>query len=153
MTWRLVICCAVAVTASAAAPASQPRPVLSDQDILIQLERDWHAAFLRRDVEAIANLLADDFIVTFGDGTRGDKAKELALVAEFDQQVDSSAQEDFIVKIHRDTAVVWFTQRMVGPVKGKPTEVAYRFIDVWVMRDGRWQCIASQSTRLTAPPG
>ena len=143
--------CVLTLALCPALSAAQPKPVLSDQEILIQLEREWHAAFLRRDVQAIANLLADDFIVTYGDGSRGDKAKELALVAAFNQQVDSSVQEDFIVKVHRDTAVVWFTQRMVGPVQGKPTEIAYQYIDVWVMRDGRWQCVASQSTKLTAP--
>lgn len=153
MTWRLALCCALAVVSSAATFAFQSAPVRSDQEILVQLERDWHAAFLRKDVQTIANLLADDFIATYGDGARGDKTKELALVAEFNQQIDSASQEDFIVKIHRDTAVVWFTVRMVGPVQGKPTEVAYRYIDVWVLRDGRWQCIASQSTKLTAPQG
>jgi ketosteroid isomerase-like protein len=149
MTWRLALCCALAVVLPATVAGSQAKPVRSDQEILIQLERDWHAAFLRKDVAAIADLLADDFIVTYGDGARGDKKKELALVAEFNQQVDSSTQEDFTVKIHRDTAVVWFTQRMVGPVQGKPTEVSYRYMDVWVLRDGRWQCVASQSTKLT----
>lgn len=151
-SWRMAPCAVLVVILSAAASGSQQKPVLSDQEILVQLERDWHAAFLRKDVDAISNLLADDFIVTYGDGARGDKARELALVSAFNQQVDSSAQEDFIVKVNRDTAVVWFTQRMVGPVQGKPTEVAYRYIDVWVVRDGRWQCIASQSTKLTAPP-
>jgi ketosteroid isomerase-like protein len=153
MNWRLAVCGVLAIVSASGVRASQQAPVRSDQEILIQLERDWHAAFLRKDVAAIAALLADDFIVTYGDGARGDKTKELALVAEFNQQVDSSVQEDFIVKIQRETAVVWFTQRMVGPVQGKPTEVAYRYIDVWVLRDGRWQCIASQSTRFTAPPG
>jgi ketosteroid isomerase-like protein len=143
------LCCVLMLLAVSTSDA-QPKPVLSDQEILIQLERDWHAAFLRKDVAFIAGLLADDFVATYGDGARGDKKRELELVAAFDQQVDSSAQDEFIVKVHRDTAVVWFTQRMVGPVKGKPTEVAYRYIDVWVMRDGRWQCIASQSTRLAS---
>lgn len=149
-TYQLVAVILFAIPLPASA---QPKPVLSDQEILIQLERDWHAAFLARDVATIATLLADDFIVTYGDGGRGDKAKELALTAEFNQQVDSSVQEDFIVKIHRDTAVVWFTQRMVGPVQGKPTELRYRYMDVWVFRDGRWQCIASQSTRVADPKG
>jgi hypothetical protein len=45
--------------------------------------------------------------------------------------------------------VVWFTQRMVGPIQGKPTEITARYMDVFVMRDGRWQCVASQSTRVT----
>jgi uncharacterized protein (TIGR02246 family) len=152
MTHRLATLFVVALC-SVTTAASQPKPVLSAQEILIQLERDWHAAFLRKDVATIANLLADDVIFTYGDGARGDKARELALVAEFNQQVDSSVQEDFIVRVYRDTAVVWFTQRMVGPVQGKPTEVAYRYTDVWVLRDGRWQCISSQSTKLTAPQG
>lgn len=152
MTCRLALCCTL-VVCSAAVPGAQVKPVLSDQEILIQLERDWHGAFLRKDVATIASLLADDVVFTYADGARGDKTKELALVAEFNQQVDSSVQEDFIVKIHRDSAVVWFTQRMVGPVQGKPTEIAYRYMDVWVMRDGGWLCIASQSTKLTAPQG
>jgi uncharacterized protein (TIGR02246 family) len=152
MTRQLAVCLLV-VLLSVTTEGSQSTPVLSAQQILVQLERDWHAAFLRKDVATIANLLADDVIFTYGDGARGDKARELALVAEFNQQVDSSVQEDFIVKVHRDTAVVWFTQRMVGPVQGKPTEIAYRYTDVWVMRDGRWQCISSQSTKLTAPQG
>ena len=56
--------------------------------------------------------------------------------------------DNFIVKVYRDTAVVWFTQYLVGPVKGKPTEVQYQYMDVWVVRDGRWKAVASQSTRL-----
>ena len=152
MTRHLVIVVLVALL-SATTAASQSPPVRSAQDILVQLERDWHAAFLRKDVATIANLLGDDVIFTYGDGARGDKARELKLVADFNQQVDSSVQEDFIVKVHRDTAIVWFTQRMVGPVQGKPTEVAYRYTDVWVMRDGRWQCVSSQSTKVTVPLG
>ena len=38
----------------------------------------------------------------------------------------------------------WF----VGPVNGKPVEVMYRYMDVWVIRGGSWLCVASQSTRV-----
>jgi hypothetical protein len=122
--------------------------VKSDQEVLIELERKWDAAFHSQDAAFIETLLADEFIATYGDGSRGDKAKELALARDFNQQVDSSRLDDFIVKVYRDTAVVWFTQYLVGPVKGQPTEVRYQYMDVWVVRDGRWQAIASQSTRL-----
>ena len=57
---------------------------------------------------------------------------------------------EFIVKTVGNTAVVWFTQILVGPVNGKPTEVRYRYVDVWVNRGGRWLAVASQSTRLNA---
>jgi ketosteroid isomerase-like protein len=93
-------------------------------------------------------VLADEFVVTYGDGSRGDKAKELSLARDFNQQVDSSKLDDFIVKVYGNTAVVMFTQHLVGPVKGKPVAVDYRYIDVWVNRDGVWKCVASQSTRV-----
>jgi hypothetical protein len=129
--------------------AAQNNSGKSDQEILIQLEQDWDAAFHRNDAEFIDKILAEEFIATFADGARADRAKELANVANFNQQVDSSKLDEFIVKIYRDTAVVWFTQRMVGPVQGKPVEVVHRYMDVFVYRDGRWQCVASQSTRVS----
>ena len=133
------------------AALAQGKPVLSDQDTLIQLERDWDEAFLRKDITFIASILADEFIATYGDGSRGDKAKELQLTADFDQQVFGSSVGEFTVKVYGDTAVVWLTKRMLGPKNGKPIEVAYRYIDVFVIRDGRWQCVASQSTRVNTP--
>jgi hypothetical protein len=131
-----------------AAHRLQAQNVKSDQDVLIELERQWDAAFHSQNAEFIDMVLAEEFIATYGDGSRGDKAKELALARDFNQQVDSSRLDDFIVKVYRDTAIVWFTQYLVGPVKGKPTEVQYQYMDVWVIRDGRWQAVASQSTRL-----
>jgi ketosteroid isomerase-like protein len=132
------------------ASGAQSTPALSDQQVLIKLERDWDAAFHRKDVAFIDSVLAEEFVSTYGDGTRGDRAKELKMAAEFNQQVDSSTLDEFVVKVYGDTAVVWFTQHMVGPSKGQRLEVTYRYIDVFVLRDGRWKCVASQSTKVTA---
>jgi Domain of unknown function (DUF4440) len=148
MNWTRTLTCFVLGSVVMVARAAQAQDVKSDQEVLIELERQWDAAFHRQDAAFIGTVLADEFIATYGDGSRGDKAKELALAREFDQQVDSSRLDDFMIKVYRDTAVVWFTQFLVGPVKGKPTEVQYQYMDVWVVRDGRWQAVASQSTRL-----
>jgi ketosteroid isomerase-like protein len=137
-----------AVAGPAAAGPSQ-LSVRSDQEILIQLERDWVAALQRNDVKFVDGVLAEEFVATYGDGTRGDRKRELQLVEEFNSQVDKWTVDEFIVKVFRDTAVVWFTQRLVGPVQGKPTEIVTRYMDVFVMRDGKWLCVGSQSTRVT----
>ena len=154
LTWRAALLCILTAAFSSTTFGSSFAPsaqrAKSDQEILIQLERDWDAAFHRRDVAVIANILADEFMTTYGDGARGDKAKELKLAAEFNQQIDSSTLDDFTVKVFGDTAVVWFTQHMTGPSKGVPLTVVYRYIDVFVLRAGRWQCVASQSTKVTA---
>lgn len=127
--------------------ASQP-PAVSVEEELIALERGWNEAFYARDVEFLDSILADDFIVTYDDGARGDKARELGLAESFNQRVISATQEDFTVQVYDDAAVVWFTLRVVGIRRGQEAEIVLRYTDVWVMRDGRWQCVASQSTRV-----
>jgi len=76
----------VAVVIAVASPANAQR-VKSDQDTLIELEQKWDVAFRNRDATFIETLLADDFVVTYEDGTRGDKAKELSLAAGFNQHM------------------------------------------------------------------
>ena len=149
MRWRRLACCSLAVFLwGVTVHASQTTPVESDQDILIRLERGWNDAFYRKDVAFIERLLAEEFIATYDDGTQGDKAKELALAVQFNQAVESATQDDFIVKVYRDTAVVWFTLKIVGIRQGQKSELNLRYTDVWVVRDGRWQCVSTQSTRI-----
>jgi ketosteroid isomerase-like protein len=140
------------ITCVLAAPAAaQSRGVKSDQDILMQLENDWDAAFRRNDVAVIETILAEEFVVTYDDGSRGDRAKELALAASFNQKLESSTLDEFIVKEYGNTAIVWFTLHLVGPSKGRTLALNYRFVDVFVFRDARWQCVSSQSTRISVP--
>ena len=129
--------------------AAAQRPVLSTQQILEQLERSWVEALQRNDVAFVDRVLAPEFVATYGDGSRGDRTRELQLVKEFNSQVDSWTVGEFTVKVFGNTAVVWFTQRMVGPVQGKPTEIVTRYMDVFVNRDGTWLCVGSQSTKVT----
>jgi ketosteroid isomerase-like protein len=140
------------VVLGVAASASQRRPVQSDQDVLADLERRWNAAFYQKDAAFIATILADDFVATYDDGSRGDKAKELALAAAFDRRVESAVPDDFMVKEYGDTAVVRFTLRVVGIRQGQRAETNLRYTDVWVLRDGRWLCVSSHSTQVRAEP-
>ena len=150
MTWRETLLCLLAVVSAVQASGAQSQRVRSDQEILIQLEQDWDDAFHRKDVGFIENILTDEFIATYGDGTRGDKAKELALAATFNQEIESSTLDEFTVKVYGDTAVVWFTQHLIVSSQGRALALTYRYVDVFVVRGGRWQCVASQSTRVAA---
>jgi ketosteroid isomerase-like protein len=151
MIWRAALVgLAFAASALTASPADA-QGVRSDQDILMQLERDWDAAFHRHDVAFLETILADEFIATYDNGVRADKARELELAADRSQQIDSSSLDEFIVKTYRDTAVVWFTLHLAGTSRGRPLDLTLRYTDVWVFRDARWQCVSSHSTRLAAP--
>ena len=137
------------VWASALSASAQP-PVESDQQVLLRLEQRWNEAFYAKDIEFLESILAEDFVVTYDNGTRGDKAKELALAEAFNQTVESAVQDEFTIRVYRDTAVVRFTLHLVGIKQGERAELTLRYTDVWVMRDGRWQCVSSHSTRVTA---
>jgi ketosteroid isomerase-like protein len=144
---RFVLWCMIA-TALVTASAAHGQPVESDQQVLVRLERAWNEAVYRKDAAVIASMLADEFIATYDDGSRGDRAKELALVADFNQQVESAIQDEFTVRIYGDTAVVWFTLRLAGIKQGQRSELTLRYTDVWVVRNGRWLCVSTQSTRV-----
>jgi ketosteroid isomerase-like protein len=145
---RVALVCLTLLCSAFSGPRARAQGVRSDQEILTQLERDWDEALRRRDVKFIEALLADEFMVTYAEGGRADKAKELMVAAAFNQQIDSSTLDEFTVKIFGDTAVVWFTQHLIGPSQGRPLALTFRYLDVWVLRDGRWQCVASQATRV-----
>jgi ketosteroid isomerase-like protein len=148
MKMRCALIGLILVGSAFAGPHARAQRGRSDQEILTELEKNWDAAVRRRDVGFIQSVLADEFMVTYAEGIRSDKAKELLVAAEFNQQIDSSTLDEFVVKIYGDTAVVWFTQHLVGPKQGKPLELTFRYTDVWVLRDGRWQCVASHATKV-----
>jgi ketosteroid isomerase-like protein len=139
------------VIATVAAVAAQ-RADKADPQALIQLERSWNEAFYKKDVSFIERVLADEFIAIYEDGSQGNRARELLLTREFNQQVDSARQDEFIVKQYGDTAVVWFTLHLVGPRQGQPVQVDLRYVDVFVWRASRWQCVSSHSTKVEKAP-
>ena len=149
MRVRHALCCVLVAVWGTTVSTVQTRPTESDQQILIGLERGWNDAVYSKDVAFIESILADDFTATYDDGDVGDKQKELRLVAEFNQQVESAIQDGFTVRVYRDTALVRFTLHLVGIKRGQRSELTLQYSDVWVMGDGRWRCVSSHSTRVT----
>jgi ketosteroid isomerase-like protein len=131
-----------------AAALADAQSAQSTRETLIELERGWNDAVYRQDADFVEGLLADEFRGTYDDGSRGDKARELDAIANFNQQVVSAVQDDFRVAIYGDTAVVWFTLHVVGIRQGQEAELTLRYTDVWIRRDGRWQCVSAHSTRV-----
>jgi ketosteroid isomerase-like protein len=143
---------AVAAVAASTAVAAQTAVDQADPQSLIRLEQSWNEAFYRKDVSFLERVLADEFIATYEDGSQGDKAKEISLTRDFNQQVDSAVQDDFRVKLYGDTAVVWFSLHLIGPRQGQQVQVDMRYVDVFIWRANRWQCVSSHSTKVIKNP-
>jgi ketosteroid isomerase-like protein len=57
---------------------------------------------------------------------------------------------DLKVTRYGETAVVTGVENLKGTYKGRPGEMALRFTNTLVRRDGRWQLVAHQSTRVAS---
>jgi ketosteroid isomerase-like protein len=55
---------------------------------------------------------------------------------------------DMRVTRYGETAVVTGIENLKGTYKGRPGEMALRFSNTLVRRDGRWQLVSHQSTRV-----
>jgi hypothetical protein len=60
--------------------------------------------------------------------------------------------DNLAVRIYSDTAVVTGRSTPRGrTAKGEAMRGQYRFLRVWVKRDGRWQVVAFEGTRIAEP--
>ncbi len=121
---------------------------------LMQMEHDWSAAYLSHDVSIVDRILADDFIGTDGRGIMTDKKQELedARSENPNRKVLSEAIDDMKVRVYGDTAIV--NGRTTEKIQsgGKEFVIQYRRTDVFVKRNGRWQCVSFHGSRIIEPP-
>ncbi|CAN5772205.1 hypothetical protein BH18ACI4_BH18ACI4_00290 [soil metagenome] len=114
-----------------------------------QLDREWIEAYPRRDTAALERIYAADLIVTNPDGSVGNKAEEIALIASGTFTFQSITNEDVRVRVLGDMAVVTGRSMMNGQYKDQDISGGYRYTDVYMKRQGRWQAVALQITRIT----
>jgi uncharacterized protein DUF4440 len=132
-----------------AAPAraqARPAPVAPTADstsrTLLRLEDSWPAALVRRDVAVFERLLAAGFIYSEDDRTVG-RAAAMADLVHGSDTVTAAHNEGMEVHPFGATAIVTGWLVMQGHGGGARFDRRYRFTDVWMHREGRWQIVAA----------
>jgi ketosteroid isomerase-like protein len=135
-------------TISTSSPAGAPGNEASEdvEKKIMQLERDWGDALAKRDLVALDRILGDDHSVITKDGSVLTKAQELAKHSESADELFDL--EPMKVRVFGDAAVVTGGHREKSQYQGRDTSGHYRWMDVFVKRDGRWQAVASELTRV-----
>ena len=114
---------------------------------LIKLENEWNDAWVKRDVEAYARLLADDYISTNSYGDMMTKAQSIARLKSHENTI-SLIPHDFRVRVYGDAAVINFRLTYKNQVQGKESTGQDQLTDVWIKRSGRWLCVAAHSSEI-----
>lgn len=146
-----------------ASPAKETFDRAAIEAEIIKLEREWADSNKTHSAEAVKRLVADDAVIVYPDGSTATKADEVrtiesgAITGDAFEMIDPK-----VTVIDADTAFI--TGRSVIkngkyaiPNQKKPIDISgeYRFLDVYAKRDGKWQAVASQATKIlpqgTAP--
>lgn len=144
---RLLLCVAIAVAISAVA-SGQPAAGKAEE-LLMQMERDWLNGFVKGDPAIIERIEAADFTYTDAQGKTTDRAQDVSDVKTGNFKPASAEVDQMTVRVFGNTAIVTGRSTLKGArYQGKDISGQYRFTDVFVKRGGRWQAVASQSTRI-----
>ncbi|HEY5884922.1 MAG TPA: nuclear transport factor 2 family protein [Pyrinomonadaceae bacterium] len=120
-----------------------------------KLERRWLDAYERLDDKAMDLIVADDFSITFPDGSMQNKAQVIASLKPRPGATPTTTKfqtEKVQAKVYGDTVILtgvviseWFRD---GNSAGKSS---MSYTDTYVKRDGKWQVVASHLSGSKKP--
>jgi ketosteroid isomerase-like protein len=132
-----------------APPPKDQQTVLAD---LKSLEDEWTVANINADKKKLNSILADDY-VGITNGKAHGKAEYLKTI-ERDTAIQHWEFADLKVSVNGDRASLTGIIRLeVKDQNDQAQQVAYRFTDKFVWRDGRWQATSSEVNPLKADTG
>jgi len=115
---------------------------------LMHIEQEMDDAVVKGDTSASERYLSDNCVITDPGGIVMDKTRSISDLKSGDLKIESSKLEDMKVQVYGNTAVVTYGTTDKGTYKGKDISGKYRWTDVFVKRNGRWQIVADQATRV-----
>ena len=139
IVFPLLLLCSLAHAADC--PSGQAK----DQATLIQIEHTWLRADEQHDTAMLSCILADEFEEADFEGSLIDRQTMLAHTAKPGKSNVHFELTDLQAHIYGDTAYVRGIG--VGTDNGRVT-ARNRFTDIFVYRDGRWQCVAGHESHF-----
>jgi ketosteroid isomerase-like protein len=137
--------CLLSLSLAAAQDASKTSSL---EDQIKKQEQNWAQATVKDGAAAVDQYEADDIITTDPSGRVTDKTQDKLDLSSGDFKIQSEELSDVRVRIYSNTAVASGTNIVKGTYKGQDINGKYRFTDTWVKRNGKWQVVASQYTKV-----
>jgi len=115
---------------------------------LMQMEKDWAQAGVKKDAATEDRIVADDWVGIGSEGKSFTKAEAMADLKSGASVTESIELGAMKVRVFGNTAVVTGTDTEKSSYKGKDTSGTYAWTDVFFMRKGHWQAAASHSSKV-----
>ena len=139
----LAVPLALALSAFAAdCPKNQPKT----EGALIEIEQNWAAALSRKDADAVACMVAEEFEDADVDGSLHSRSQMLEHIP--NRKPGTNHLSEMRAHVEGNSG---FTRGLATLVDGSGKVVArVRFTDVFTYREGRWQALAGHESLLGA---
>jgi len=115
------------------------------------LSSQWSTAYLKNDTSILERIWAPEFVYVEPSGHRFTKAEGIATLKTGGEQHTVSEASSIDVRVYGGgtVAVDIGDYKEAGRDKdGKPFERKSRFTNVWVLKDGAWQCVSGHASAI-----
>ncbi len=148
ITGALLVCLAVAFPSYGRDQPGDAGPALVSVESVARAQAARFAALVAGDYTTMGAMLGDDLVYTHSTGAVDTKTSYLEpLVSGRTRYVQADASDGRIT-LYGTTAVTTGVVRVTANVGNDVRPSHLRFTSVWTLRDGRWQMVAWQATRL-----
>ena len=118
------------------------------EEELLKLEEAFAEAMVRNDLEGLERIAAEDWVIIDPNGEIIDRTRFFEVIKSGALTHDLMKSKDFRVRIYGETAVVTAITSTKGKFMGQEFSSRERSTDVFVKREGRWQCVLTHLTRF-----
>jgi hypothetical protein len=116
--------------------------------VLIALDAERADAQVHQDFAVLERILADDLTYIHASGLVQNKADFIADLKSGKRSYKSIKNSDVNVRVVEGAAVISCRSQVEVVHEGKVNDISMRVTEVYAKRNGTWQLIAYQSTRL-----
>jgi uncharacterized protein (TIGR02246 family) len=120
-----------------------------DQEKIEALYHAGDAALMQADVNALAEILADDYVQYNDAGQPFTRRQILDSFRSGAIRYPSIVSTGRVIRFFGDTAVVHGSEDDEVETHGTRSHVRYMYLDVLLKREGKWRFVASQLARPT----
>ena len=119
----------------------------SEEERISHIEHELVEAYLKRDIESLERIMADEFIITDPHGPSFTKAQYLADLRAERVSFKSLVIDEMDVRVVDGTAVVTGKATANGHSQDGPYTGQYSFMDVYLKKSSGWKAILSAVNR------
>ena len=119
----------------------------SAERAVTKAEQEWFAIQQANDWAKLSKMISEDFVLVDSDGSLGNRDSMITGYREEAPRVLSLKMQVLVAHAVAANAVIASGLDDITLTGNSGTTHRYeRFIDTWILRDGRWQCVAEQIT-------